>query len=146
MTPIEKLTQQYKDTKGGSQDDRLLRKRQYYSVREFCLQCNILNVVEIETMEYDIDNPVKDLLVSVEKPINVIEDKLYTHITDKEKVLELLKNSTNIKETLYQIVDNTSHNVFKDKEFKSYLAVTYKKEFEEMLNEMCDMTCITSGY
>jgi hypothetical protein len=136
ITPIEKLTQQYQDTKGGSQDDRLLRKRQYYSVREFCLQCNILNVVDIETMEYDIDNPVKDLLVSVEKPIDVIEDKLQTRITDKEEVLELLKNSTDIKKTLYQIVDNTAGTVFKDKDFKSYLALTYKKEFEEMLNEM----------
>lgn len=131
ITPIEKLTQQYKDTKGGSQDDRLLRKRQYYSVREFCLQCNILNVVEIETMEYEIDNPV-----AVEKPIDVIEDKLHTRITDKEEVLELLKNSTDIKKTLYQIVDNTPGTVFKDKDFKSYLALTYKKEFEEMLNEM----------
>lgn len=138
MTPIEKLTQQYKETKGGSQDDRLLRKRQYHSVREFCLQCNILNVVEIETMEYDIDNPVKDILVEdVELTIPENEEELQKAIShyNKEQLIKLLDDSTDIKKTLYLIVDY-SHSVLKDKEFKSYLASTYKKEFEEMLKEM----------
>lgn len=51
MTPLERLKELFKDSKTGSQDDRLLRRRQYYAVCQFCIDCSLLSPAEIEEME-----------------------------------------------------------------------------------------------
>lgn len=56
MKIIDRLRKQYEEIAKGSQDDRLLRRRQYLSVRVFCLDCNLLTFAEIEEMEFEIDN------------------------------------------------------------------------------------------
>lgn len=48
---LKRLKEQYEETFKGSMDDRRLRKRQYYSVRVFCLDCELLSFNDIEVME-----------------------------------------------------------------------------------------------
>jgi len=58
MKPLDRLREQYKETFTGSMDDKLLRKRQYYSVRLFCLDCELVTFNDIEVMEYEVNNEV----------------------------------------------------------------------------------------
>ena len=52
---LNRLKEQYKETKRGSQDDRLLRKRQYLSVRAFCLDTQLVSFNDIEAIEYEVN-------------------------------------------------------------------------------------------
>ena len=53
---LNTLRKQYKGTFGGSMDDRLLRKRQYLSVRVFCLDCELVSFKDIEDMEDEVNS------------------------------------------------------------------------------------------
>lgn len=48
---LNRLKEQYKETFKGSMDDKLLRKRQYLSVRLFCLDTQLVSFNDIEVME-----------------------------------------------------------------------------------------------
>lgn len=52
---LNRLKEQYKEIKKGSQDDRLLRKRQYLSVKAFCLDTQLVSFNDIEAMEYEVN-------------------------------------------------------------------------------------------
>jgi hypothetical protein len=52
---FDSLREQYKEVQYGSNDDRLLRRRQYLSVKCFCIDCNLLSFEVIEAMEKEVN-------------------------------------------------------------------------------------------
>jgi len=55
---LDRLREQYKETFTGSMDDKLLRKRKYFSLRTFCLDCELVSFNDIEVMEDEVNNEV----------------------------------------------------------------------------------------
>ena len=52
---LNRLREQYKQSLGGSNDDRHYRRNRYNSVRLFCLDCSLLTFNEIEVMEFEVN-------------------------------------------------------------------------------------------
>jgi hypothetical protein len=52
---LDRLRQEYKESLGGSLDDRNYRRNRYSAVRVFCLDCELLTFEEIELMEFEVN-------------------------------------------------------------------------------------------
>lgn len=64
MKPIQRLKQQYKISKQYTPNsrDRKDRELSYLAMRLFCLDCDLLTFQEVEQMEYEVDNELKNLV------------------------------------------------------------------------------------
>jgi hypothetical protein len=57
MKPIDRLRQQYKATKKEYNGLELTR---YNAIRLFCLDCGLLTFLEIEAMEFEVNQSLSD--------------------------------------------------------------------------------------
>ncbi len=55
---LNKLKEQYKESLGGSVDDRHYRRNRYNAVRTFCLDTQLIDFNTIELMESEVNNEV----------------------------------------------------------------------------------------
>lgn len=51
---LNRLKEQYKESLGGSMDNRRYRRDRYNAIRTFCLDTQLLSFNDIEVMEYEI--------------------------------------------------------------------------------------------
>ena len=52
---LKELTQKYVDILKGRKDILFLNKHRYYSLKQFCIECSLLSLDEIEKMEYEVN-------------------------------------------------------------------------------------------
>jgi hypothetical protein len=52
---LDRLKQEYKESLGGSLDDRNYRRNRYSAVRVFCLDCELVSFNEVELMEFEVN-------------------------------------------------------------------------------------------
>jgi hypothetical protein len=52
---LDRLKQEYKESLGGSMDDRNYRRNRYSAVRVFCLDCELVSFNEVELMEFEVN-------------------------------------------------------------------------------------------
>ena len=53
---LNRLKEQYKESLGGSLDDRHYRRNRYNAVRVFCLDTQLISFNDIELMEFEVNS------------------------------------------------------------------------------------------